>query len=141
MTFGAGFPFFNLYRLAVVARGRRLIETRRSMTRTASSASVRITTRAFDHLLRRNLNGTPWGWQIAGVQGRRVALERRVIITRTPLRISLGGGGTDLPSYTYAVGMVISAAINRYIYIGMNRTFTDDYFIKYSDLERCQTVD
>ena len=65
-----------------------------------------------------------------------------MIITRTPLRISLGGGGTDLPSYySRRGGMVISAAINRYIYIGINRTFTDDYFIKYSDLERCHTVD
>ena len=36
---------------------------------------------------------------------------------------------------------MISAAINRYMYIGINRTFTDDYFIKYSDLERCHTVD
>jgi len=65
-----------------------------------------------------------------------------MIITRTPLRISLGGGGTDLPSYySRRGGVVVSAAINRYIYIAINRTFTDDYFIKYSELERVTSVD
>jgi D-glycero-alpha-D-manno-heptose-7-phosphate kinase len=60
-----------------------------------------------------------------------------VLITRTPLRISLGGGGTDLPSYyTRRDGFVLSAAITKYVYIGINRTFTDDYFLKYSALER-----
>src|SRR5215470_1992 len=64
-----------------------------------------------------------------------------VLITRTPLRISLGGGGTDLPSYYRRFGgMVVSAAINKYVYIGINRTFTDDYFLKYSELERVSTV-
>jgi D-glycero-alpha-D-manno-heptose-7-phosphate kinase len=60
-----------------------------------------------------------------------------MIITRTPLRISLGGGGTDLPSfYTRHGGMVVAAAIDKYVYIGINRTFTNDYFIKYSEMER-----
>jgi D-glycero-alpha-D-manno-heptose-7-phosphate kinase len=60
-----------------------------------------------------------------------------MIISRTPLRISIGGGGTDLPSYyRHEGGFVLSAAINKYIYVGVNRTFTDDYFIKYSQLER-----
>ena len=60
-----------------------------------------------------------------------------MIITRTPLRISIAGGGTDLPSYYEKHGgLVISAAINKYIFIGINRTFTDDYFLKYSGLER-----
>jgi D-glycero-alpha-D-manno-heptose-7-phosphate kinase len=64
-----------------------------------------------------------------------------VLITRTPLRISLGGGGTDLPSYyRQHGGVVVSAAIDKYIFIGLNRTFTDDYFIKYSELERTRTV-
>ncbi|MBV8195885.1 MAG: galactokinase [Candidatus Dormibacteraeota bacterium] len=64
-----------------------------------------------------------------------------MIITRTPLRISLGGGGTDLPSYyrTHG-GVVISAAIDKYVYIAINRTFTDDYFLKYARLERRQSV-
>jgi D-glycero-alpha-D-manno-heptose-7-phosphate kinase len=53
------------------------------------------------------------------------------------MRVSLGGGGTDLPSYyERGRGFVVSAAIDKYIYIGLNRTFTDDYFLKYSALER-----
>ena len=65
-----------------------------------------------------------------------------MIITRTPLRITLGGGGTDLPSYYQRHGgYVISAAIDKYVYIGINRTFTDDYFIKYSALERVGKVE
>lgn len=60
-----------------------------------------------------------------------------MIITRTPLRISLGGGGTDLPSYYQEDGgYVLSAAIDKYIYISVNSTFTDDYLLKYSELER-----
>lgn len=60
-----------------------------------------------------------------------------MLITRTPLRISLGGGGTDLPSYYRRHGgLVLAAAITKYVYIGINRTFTDDYFLKYSALER-----
>jgi D-glycero-alpha-D-manno-heptose-7-phosphate kinase len=65
-----------------------------------------------------------------------------VIITRTPLRITLGGGGTDLPSYYgRRGGAVLSAAIDKYIYVAVNHTFTDDYFIKYSELERASEVD
>jgi D-glycero-alpha-D-manno-heptose-7-phosphate kinase len=64
-----------------------------------------------------------------------------MIITKTPLRISLGGGGSDLPSYySRNGGMVIAAAINKYIYIGINRTFSDDYLIKYSEMERTSEV-
>src|SRR5215831_4938168 len=60
-----------------------------------------------------------------------------MIITRTPLRITLGGGGTDLPSYyEQHGGVVLSAAISKYIFISLNRTFTPDYFLKYSALER-----
>jgi D-glycero-alpha-D-manno-heptose-7-phosphate kinase len=65
-----------------------------------------------------------------------------VIITRTPLRISIGGGGTDLPSYyEQRGGFVISAAIDKYIFISVNRTFTEDYFLKYSQLERVSSID
>lgn len=65
-----------------------------------------------------------------------------MLITRTPLRISIGGGGTDLPSYYRRHGAtVVSAAINKYVYIGINSTFVDDYFIKYSALERAEQVD
>ena len=65
-----------------------------------------------------------------------------MLITRTPLRISIGGGGTDLPSfYSRRGGFVISAAISKCIYVGINRTFTDDYFLKYAALERVKTAD
>jgi D-glycero-alpha-D-manno-heptose-7-phosphate kinase len=64
-----------------------------------------------------------------------------MIITKTPLRISLGGGGTDLPSY-YELdgGYVLSAAIDKYIYISVNSTFTQDYLLKYSELERVKDL-
>ncbi len=65
-----------------------------------------------------------------------------MIITRTPLRISLGGGGTDLPSYYEQFGgAVISGAINKYIFIAVNRTFGHDYFLKYSQFERVARVE
>lgn len=65
-----------------------------------------------------------------------------MIITRTPLRVSIGGGGTDLPSYYERHGgFVISGAVNKYVFIAINRTFTDDYFLKYSALERVASVD
>ena len=65
-----------------------------------------------------------------------------MIIARTPLRISLGGGGTDLPSYYREFGgFVISAAINRYVYITANRSFFPGYFLKYSDIEHTATVE
>jgi D-glycero-alpha-D-manno-heptose-7-phosphate kinase len=64
-----------------------------------------------------------------------------LLITRTPLRISLGGGGTDLPSYYKQFGgIVISAAINKYVYIAINRTYAEDYLLKYSELERVKNV-
>lgn len=63
-----------------------------------------------------------------------------MIITRTPLRISIGGGGTDLPSYYREFGgFVISAAINKYVYITVNRSFLPGYFLKYSETEHAET--
>ena len=65
-----------------------------------------------------------------------------MIISRTPLRISLGGGGTDLPSYYERFGgFVVSAAITKYLFIGVNPTFTPDYSIKYSVAERVTAID
>ena len=65
-----------------------------------------------------------------------------MIITRTPLRISLGGGGTDLPSYSdHHGGMVISAAIDRYMFISVNKSFGEDYLLKYSKMERVKTIE
>ncbi|MEI6045343.1 MAG: galactokinase [Chloroflexota bacterium] len=60
-----------------------------------------------------------------------------MIITRSPLRISLGGGGTDLPSYYQRhSGFLIAAAINKYVYITIHETFINELIIKYSKLER-----
>ena len=61
-----------------------------------------------------------------------------MIITRTPLRISLGGGGTDLPSYyrNSDGGFLVAAAIDKYIYIAINRNFGSDILLKYSSIER-----
>jgi D-glycero-alpha-D-manno-heptose-7-phosphate kinase len=65
-----------------------------------------------------------------------------MIITRTPLRISIGGGGTDLPSYYRKYGgFVISAAINKYVYITINRTFGDGFFLKYSEMEAAESYE
>ena len=65
-----------------------------------------------------------------------------MIITRSPLRISLGGGGTDLPSYYRDhTGFVISAAIDKYVYITLHETFTQELLIKYSQMEQAQAVD
>ena len=60
-----------------------------------------------------------------------------MIITRSPLRISLGGGGTDLPSYYEEHGgFLIAAAIDKYVYITLHQTFVPELIVKYSKLER-----
>src|SRR3990167_5156241 len=66
-----------------------------------------------------------------------------MIIARSPMRISFGGGGTDLPSYyTQFGGFFISAAIDRYVYAMANSAWnSDDYIIKYSQLERTRSID
>ncbi len=65
-----------------------------------------------------------------------------MIITRSPLRISLGGGGTDLPSYYREhTGFLIAAAIDKYVYITLHETFVPELIIKYSKLERVASVD
>jgi D-glycero-alpha-D-manno-heptose-7-phosphate kinase len=62
-----------------------------------------------------------------------------MIIVRSPLRITLGGGGTDLPSYYRDHGgFVIAAAIDKYVYITLHKTFQPGYIIKYSELERVE---
>ena len=64
-----------------------------------------------------------------------------MIITRSPLRISLGGGGTNLPSYYREhTGFVISAAIDKYVYITLHQTFVPELIIKYSKMERVNSV-
>lgn len=65
-----------------------------------------------------------------------------MIIARSPLRITLGGGGTDLPSYYQErEGFLISAAIDKYVYITLHETFEKGYFLKYSKFEKCREID
>src|SRR5260221_6528528 len=65
-----------------------------------------------------------------------------MIIARSPLRVSLGGGGTDLPSYYREFGgFLVAAAIDKYVYITKHRTFQPEIIIKYSRLERVEAVD
>jgi D-glycero-alpha-D-manno-heptose-7-phosphate kinase len=60
-----------------------------------------------------------------------------MIIARSPLRVTLGGGGTDLPSYYQKFGgFLIAAAIDKYVYITLHDTFVPDLIVKYSELER-----
>ncbi len=65
-----------------------------------------------------------------------------MILTRAPLRIPLGGGGTDLPSYySQYGGFVLSAAINKYVYISLNRPQVDDLIrVKYSKSETVEDL-
>jgi D-glycero-alpha-D-manno-heptose-7-phosphate kinase len=64
-----------------------------------------------------------------------------MIITRSPLRITLGGGGTDLPSYyENHSGFLIAAAINKYVYITLHPTFQQEFIIKYSQMERVTSI-
>src|SRR5947209_1481931 len=65
-----------------------------------------------------------------------------MIITRSPLRISLGGGGTDLPSYYRKhTGFLIAAAIDKYVCITLHQTFVPELIVKYSRLERVASLD
>lgn len=59
-----------------------------------------------------------------------------MIITRSPLRISLGGGGTDLPSYYGDQGgFILAAAIDKHVYITVHEPFSDQIILKYSQME------
>ena len=65
-----------------------------------------------------------------------------MIITRSPLRITLGGGGTDLPSYyRQHGGFLIAAAIDKYVYVTVLRPFVQGIYLKYSQIEHVQSVD
>jgi D-glycero-alpha-D-manno-heptose-7-phosphate kinase len=65
-----------------------------------------------------------------------------VIIVRSPLRITLGGGGTDLPSYYRDhEGFLLAAAIDKYVYVTVTRPFTRGIYLKYSALEHVEKVD
>lgn len=65
-----------------------------------------------------------------------------MIIVRSPLRISLGGGGTDLPSYYRDHGgFLIAAAIDKYVYVTINRPFVEGILLKYSEYESVMSVE
>ena len=64
-----------------------------------------------------------------------------MIIARSPLRISLGGGGTDIPSYYEKhEGFLIAAAIDRYVYVTVTRPFKEGIYLKYSEIEQVKQV-
>ena len=64
-----------------------------------------------------------------------------MIITRSPLRITLGGGGTDLPTYSRRFGgFVITAAIDKYVFVTVTRPFVRGIYLKYSQLEKVDSV-
>ncbi|HEY3805803.1 MAG TPA: hypothetical protein VGL61_24515 [Kofleriaceae bacterium] len=65
-----------------------------------------------------------------------------MLITRSPLRISLGGGGTDLPSYyEHHGGFLVAAAIDKYVWVTIHRPFVPGVFLKYSQIEHVDRVD
>ena len=65
-----------------------------------------------------------------------------MIIVRSPLRITLGGGGTDLPSYyREQTGFLIAAAIDKYVYITVHQTFVDELIVKYSSSNASSPID
>ena len=65
-----------------------------------------------------------------------------MIITRTPFRISFAGGGTDLPDfYRREYGAVISTAIDKYMFITVNKSFDHRIRISYSKTEQVEHVD
>lgn len=65
-----------------------------------------------------------------------------MIISRSPLRVSIGGGGTDLRSY-YAThgGAVLALAIDKYVYVATNKKFTPGFTLKYSSIEEASRVE
>ncbi len=70
-------------------------------------------------------------------------MKDRMIISRTPLRITFTGGGTDLPAYFCAnpPGRVLSAAIDKYIHVTVNKKFDNKIRVSYSVTEIVDNVD
>lgn len=65
-----------------------------------------------------------------------------MIITRSPLRISIGGGGTDLPSYYQEHGgFLVAMALTKHVYISMQRKFDPGITLKYSQIENVESID
>jgi len=64
-----------------------------------------------------------------------------MIIVKSPLRISLGGGGTDLPNYYQKKGgQVISTTIDKYVYLIINKPFSNEFILKYSKNEKVKKI-
>jgi Predicted kinase related to galactokinase and mevalonate kinase len=64
-----------------------------------------------------------------------------MIIACSPLRITLGGGGTDLPSYYQQYGgFLIAAAIDKYVYLMLHKNFQKEFVVKYSKMEKVSSV-
>ena len=64
-----------------------------------------------------------------------------MVITRSPLRITFGGGGTDFPSYYREnEGFIIAAAIDKYVFVTINKPFKNGIFLKYSLLENVMNI-
>jgi D-glycero-alpha-D-manno-heptose-7-phosphate kinase len=65
-----------------------------------------------------------------------------MIVSRTPLRISFVGGGSDLPDfYRKYGGAVLSTAIDKYVYVNVNRKFDDGIRVAYSKTEEVQSIE
>jgi D-glycero-alpha-D-manno-heptose-7-phosphate kinase len=65
-----------------------------------------------------------------------------MIIVRSPLRITLGGGGTDVPSYYRDhEGFLIAGAVDKYVYVTVIKPFTPGIYLKYSQIEHVATID
>ena len=65
-----------------------------------------------------------------------------MIIVRSPLRITLGGGGTDLPSYyRNHAGFLISAAIDKFVYVTVIKPFMPGIYLKYSNIEHVERIE
>jgi D-glycero-alpha-D-manno-heptose-7-phosphate kinase len=65
-----------------------------------------------------------------------------MIISKAPVRITLGGGGTDLPSYYESYeGFVIAGSIDKYIFVGANKPFTKKISLKYSSYEFVDNIE
>ena len=90
------------------------------------------------------LDANDYAWRDEELAARRDELGARamsVIFSRAPLRISLGGGGTDLPSYYREHGgFLVSGAIDKYVYMLTHTVFQRRYRMKYSELEEVDEV-
>lgn len=69
--------------------------------------------------------------------------KNNIVITRTPLRITFCGGGTDIPEYykNNSYGCAVNSAINKYIYVTVNKRFENNLRIKYSLTENVDSVE